>query len=74
MGNAGLIIQGEGCKVATVQAIPQVKNTSRASTIAVAALLAFFGLSLVWVSGFANADVLHNGTHDSRHSLVFPCH
>jgi len=37
-------------------------------------LLVFFGFSLVWASGFANADVLHNGAHDSRHSLVFPCH
>lgn len=56
------------------QAVPQVRTTQRASTIAAAVLLAFFGLSLVWASGFANADVLHNGAHDSRHSLVFPCH
>ena len=56
------------------QTLQQVYAAPRASTIAAAALLAFFGLSLVWVSGFANADVLHNGAHDSRHSLVFPCH
>jgi cobalt transporter subunit CbtB len=42
--------------------------------MAAALFLALFGLSLVWLSGFANADVLHNGAHDSRHSLVFPCH
>jgi cobalt transporter subunit CbtB len=60
--------------VATAQAIPQTGTTSRASTLAIAGMLAFFGLSLVWLSGFANADVLHNGAHDSRHSLVFPCH
>ncbi|NKB50146.1 MAG: hypothetical protein GKS02_12390 [Alphaproteobacteria bacterium] len=54
--------------------MPQVYTAPRASTIATAVLLAFFGLSLVWMSGFANADILHNGAHDSRHSLVFPCH
>lgn len=56
------------------RATPQVRTAPRASTLAAAVLLAFFGVSLVWVSGFANADVLHNGAHDSRHSLVFPCH
>ena len=42
--------------------------------MAAALLLALFGLSLVWASGFANADALHNAAHDSRHSLIFPCH
>ena len=56
------------------QATSQTHTAPRASTIAVAVLMAFFGLSLVWASGFANADMLHNGAHDSRHSLVFPCH
>ncbi|NKB49061.1 MAG: hypothetical protein GKS02_06815 [Alphaproteobacteria bacterium] len=65
---------GEGDKVATAAAIEQVQTASRASTIAAAVFLAFIGLSLVWVSGFANAAELHNGAHDSRHSLVFPCH
>jgi cobalt transporter subunit CbtB len=60
--------------VATAQTIQQVQTAPRASAIAVAVLLAFFGLSLVWLSGFANADTLHNAAHDSRHSLVFPCH
>jgi cobalt transporter subunit CbtB len=58
----------------TQHAIPQVHTAPRASTFAAALLFAFFGLSLVWFSGFANADVLHNAAHDSRHSLVFPCH
>lgn len=60
------------------QSVPQTDQLAhtapRASTIAAAVLFAFFGLSLVWFSGFANADVLHNAAHDSRHSLVFPCH
>ena len=32
------------------------------------------GAGLVFMVGFANADVLHNVAHDSRHSLAFPCH
>jgi cobalt transporter subunit CbtB len=69
-------LRNEGVKVATAQSISQVQTAPRASTstIAAAVLLAFFGLSLVWLSGFANADTLHNAAHDSRHSLVFPCH
>ncbi|TDI58967.1 MAG: hypothetical protein E2O93_01965 [Alphaproteobacteria bacterium] len=71
-------VRARGIKVATAQvltqATAQVRTTPRASILASALLLAVFGISLVWVSGFANADVLHNGAHDSRHSLVFPCH
>jgi cobalt transporter subunit CbtB len=51
------------------------KNSSlRMTTIMRAALIAIFGLSLVWFAGMSNAEYLHNGTHDTRHSLVFPCH
>lgn len=39
--------------------------------VAVAALL---GLGLVWLAGFAGADVLHAAAHDTRHSTGFPCH
>lgn len=44
------------------------------SRIAAIACVALFGLGLVWAAGFANAEALHNAAHDSRHSLVFPCH
>lgn len=56
------------------QAAQSVHAAPRASTVAAAVFLGVFGLSLVWLSGFANADALHNAAHDSRHSLVFPCH
>ncbi|MEQ1576247.1 MAG: CbtB domain-containing protein [Hyphomicrobium sp.] len=32
------------------------------------------GASLVFLVGFANASVIHNVAHDTRHSLAFPCH
>ena len=40
-----------------------------------ACLIAFLlGASMVFAVGFAQIDVLHNGTHDTRHTLGFPCH
>lgn len=32
------------------------------------------GLGLLYGTGFAGADVLHNAAHDGRHSFAFPCH
>ena len=58
-------------------------TTTQTSTIAslsisqrlVAGVLAlFFGLILVGGVGFASDMAIHNGAHDTRHSLGFPCH
>jgi cobalt transporter subunit CbtB len=41
----------------------------------VAGVLALFiGLVLVGGVGFASDMAIHNGAHDMRHSLGFPCH
>ena len=50
-----------------------VKATIVRRLLAIASV-GLFGLGLVWAAGFANAEALHNAAHDSRHSLVFPCH
>jgi cobalt transporter subunit CbtB len=39
--------------------------------IAAAALV---GVFLLAAAGFAQASVLHNGAHDTRHAVAFPCH
>ena len=37
--------------------------------------LAFLiGMTLLFGVGFANDMRLHNGAHDTRHSMGFPCH
>ena len=36
--------------------------------------VAFIGISLLFVTGFASADTIHDTTHDVRHSVGFPCH
>ncbi len=41
----------------------------------VAGVLALFmGLVLVGGVGFASDMAVHNGAHDTRHALGFPCH
>lgn len=44
------------------------------SRIAPALMAAALGLVLLFVAGFAESNVLHNATHDTRHSTGFPCH
>jgi cobalt transporter subunit CbtB len=35
---------------------------------------AIFGFIILMVVGFAPIEVVHNATHDTRHSTGFPCH
>ena len=59
-------------------------NTSAVSTgssslslsqrLTAAALALFLGLTLLVGTGFAGDFRLHNGAHDTRHSMGFPCH
>ena len=44
---------------------------AKKSQILMAALLGFTVLMAV---GFAPIEVIHNATHDTRHSTGFPCH
>lgn len=37
-------------------------------------LALFIGLVLVGGVGFASDMAVHNGAHDTRHALGFPCH
>ena len=37
-------------------------------------LALFIGVVLVGGVGFASDMAIHNGAHDTRHSLGFPCH
>jgi cobalt transporter subunit CbtB len=47
---------------------------SRAQTIQSALLAALIGGVLIFITGFAHPQAIHNGTHDTRHALSFPCH
>lgn len=39
-----------------------------------AGILALVGAALVYLSGFAQPDLVHNAAHDSRHAFATPCH
>jgi cobalt transporter subunit CbtB len=32
------------------------------------------GVLLLGIAGFAQASVLHDSAHDTRHAIAFPCH
>lgn len=32
------------------------------------------GFVLVFFTGFAHSEALHDAAHDTRHTLSFPCH
>ena len=64
-------------------------NTIATSTLAGADLLAhgvaigskwpalfaaLLGAVMIFGVGFANISVAHNAAHDTRHTMVFPCH
>ena len=38
------------------------------------AFAALAGVILLFASGFAQATVMHDATHDQRHAMAFPCH
>lgn len=48
-----------------------VKTSSGLLSITFVALL---GATLVFLSGFAQSQTLHDAAHDMRHSTGFPCH
>ncbi len=56
----------------------QIAVNERSFTISqrlVAGVLALFiGVVLVGGVGFASDMAIHNGAHDTRHALGFPCH
>jgi len=38
------------------------------------AFVAFMGLSILFIAGFAGSETLHNAAHDARHAIGFACH
>jgi cobalt transporter subunit CbtB len=50
------------------------RPVGRAEALKVAVLTFVMGVAFVFVAGFAQPDIVHNATHDTRHALSFPCH
>jgi cobalt transporter subunit CbtB len=52
----------------------QAFSFTRAEIKSTAAFAIAFGVFLVFLTGFSHVDALHNGAHNTRHALSFPCH
>jgi cobalt transporter subunit CbtB len=49
-------------------------SLSLSQRLAAGLLVLALGLVLVGGIGFAGEMAIHNGAHDTRHALGFPCH
>ena len=56
------------------QAQTQVQANIAQSRRVIAAATLMFGLGLVFLTGFAHSETVHNAAHDTRHAMAFPCH
>jgi cobalt transporter subunit CbtB len=55
-------------------AVTIARGTDRAEALKAAFVAFALGTALVFGVGFAHSSALHNGAHDTRHALAFPCH
>jgi cobalt transporter subunit CbtB len=53
---------------------PVVRTGERSDALRAAAVALLLGLGLIFLTGFAYPEVIHNAAHDTRHGLSFPCH
>lgn len=51
-----------------------IRSTERSDARRAAGIALILGLGLIFLTGFAYPEVVHNAAHDTRHSLSFPCH
>lgn len=51
-----------------------LKATDRPEALRAAGIALLLGLALIFLTGFAYPEFIHNAAHDTRHSLSFPCH
>jgi cobalt transporter subunit CbtB len=54
--------------------ISQISKLSLSQRLVAGTLALLIGLTLIGGIGFANDMAVHNGAHDSRHAIGFPCH
>ena len=53
---------------------PVVRTTDRSEALWAASVALLLGLGLIFLTGFAYPEFIHNAAHDTRHGLSFPCH
>jgi cobalt transporter subunit CbtB len=58
----------------TTTATIGVQSLSISQRLVAGSLALLLGLALLVGTGFAGDYRLHNGAHDTRHAMGFPCH
>ncbi|WP_421761236.1 CbtB domain-containing protein [Devosia sp.] len=56
------------------EAQPSIASLSLSQRLVAGLLALLLGVVLIGGVGFASDMRIHNGAHDTRHSLGFPCH
>ena len=51
-----------------------IRTGERSDALRAAGIALILGLGLIFLTGFAYPEVIHNAAHVTRHSLSFPCH
>ncbi len=46
----------------------------RSDRLAAGIVAVLLGTLLLFATGFAQANLLHDAAHDTRHGFTFPCH
>ena len=50
------------------------KSLDRTEALKATMVALVLGVGLLFLTGFAQPEVIHNAAHDVRHGLSFPCH
>lgn len=63
----------EMTKTVKAVALSQTEAQSSADLMGIAGAVVL-GLILLFAAGFAQASIVHDTAHDTRHAMSFPCH
>jgi cobalt transporter subunit CbtB len=64
----------EGVAMNATATASAVSSLTLSQRLIAGGLALFLGLLLVGGIGFAGDQAIHNGAHDTRHAMGFPCH
>jgi cobalt transporter subunit CbtB len=74
-GNAHPVPRTEGAAMNTaINTSTALQSLSISQRLIAGVLALMLGLTLLVGAGFAGDYRLHNGAHDTRHAMGFPCH
>ena len=73
-GEEPMQLHTEGVAMNATATASAVSSLTLSQRLIAGGLALFLGLLLVGGIGFAGDQAIHNGAHDTRHAMGFPCH